>query len=164
MYQLHLALCALGEQHIENCVRRVIAEKLAQSLLMPRDAVPLHKFKKMPRLIERQRRLGKVRIFRKESIGRAMKIGEVAAPAAGDQNLASRLCIVFKKGHAASALRGNRGAHQPGSTRAQHNYVELARLRRHRSLSSIAGLSQGCVCAVCPWPEATCPCAGVPGF
>ena len=33
---------ALGEQHVENRARGVVAEQLAECLLMPRDSVTVH--------------------------------------------------------------------------------------------------------------------------
>ena len=64
---IHPAPLALRQQHVHDLPRRVIAEQLPQRLLVPLDSVALHKFKKMPRLIPRQRRLRKMRILRDES-------------------------------------------------------------------------------------------------
>ena len=60
-----------------------------------------------------------------------MNIGEVAAPAAGDENLAPRLSVAFKQQNPASAPAGNSGAHQACSTRSQDNCIEFANLGGH---------------------------------
>jgi hypothetical protein len=64
-----------------------------------------------------------------------VQIGEIAAPAAGDENLPPRLPIMFKQRHATATLPGNCGAHQPCRARSQNNYVELARFGGHCSHS-----------------------------
>src|ERR1035438_76974 len=61
-----------------------------------------------------------------------MQICKIAPPAAGDQNLSSRLSIVFEHGHPPPALSRHRRAHQPSRTRSPHNHIELARVGSYR--------------------------------
>jgi hypothetical protein len=60
-----------------------------------------------------------------------MEIGEIAAAAAGDKDLASRLAVVFHQSHSPSAPASHRRTHQPRRARAQNNHIELARRRAH---------------------------------
>ena len=122
---------ALRQQHIHDLPRRVIAEQLPQRLLVPLDPVSLDKFKKMARLVQRQRRLREVRILRNEVGRRAMNVGEVASSATGDEDLPPRLRIVFEQQHATIALARDGRAHQPGRPGAQHDYIEFAYLIGH---------------------------------
>src|SRR6266853_4767557 len=55
----------------------------------------------------------------------AMQVGEVAAPAAGDQDLLADLFSALQHGHAPSALAGFNGAHQARRAAAQNDYVKL---------------------------------------
>ena len=54
-----------------------------------------------------------------------MQVGEVAASAAGDQNLFSDALGPLQHGHAPSALAGLNGAHQTGRATAENDYIEL---------------------------------------
>jgi len=123
---------ALGEQHVEDVVRGAVAEELAKGLLVPGNAETLDQLEKVPRLVEGERGLGEVGILREEVGGRAVNVGEVAAAAAGDEDLAARLRVVVQHRHAAAALAGHGGAHQARSARAQHQDIEAAFARRGR--------------------------------
>src|SRR5579863_1972467 len=63
-----------------------------------------------------------------------MNVGEVAAPAARDQNLPPRLSVVFQQSHTPTALSSDRSAHQASRTRAKNNHVEGSRRGRHASI------------------------------
>ena len=52
-----------------------------------------------------------------------MQVGEVAAPAAGDQDLLANAVGAFQDGDAASALASSDGAHQPGGASAQNHRI-----------------------------------------
>ncbi len=84
---------------------------------MPRNPVPLNQLDKMPRLIESQRRLGKVRILRKKILRAAVQIRKIASPAAGDENFYSMLTVLFQQLHAPAAMPRHRRAHQPRRAR-----------------------------------------------
>ena len=53
-----------------------------------------------------------------------MKVGEVAASAAGDQNLLAQPVGVFEHGDAAAALTGFDGAHQAGCATTEDECIE----------------------------------------
>src|SRR5215467_9221090 len=60
----------------------------------------------------------------------AMQVGEVASPAAGDQDLFADTLGPLQHGHAASALAGFNGAHQAGCSGAENDYVETLHKKR----------------------------------
>jgi hypothetical protein len=66
-----------------------------------------------------------------------VQIGEVAASAAGDEDLSPWLPVVFEQRDSASALTSYRRAHQPSSSRAQDDYIELACFGRRHSVQNI---------------------------
>ncbi len=53
-----------------------------------------------------------------------MKVGEVAASAAGDQNFLAEPVGVFEHGDAAATLAGFDGAHQAGCAAAENDCIE----------------------------------------
>src|SRR5271163_3462061 len=53
-----------------------------------------------------------------------MKVGEVAASAAGDQNFLAQLTSMFEHGDAAAALAGFDGAHQACRATAENECIE----------------------------------------
>jgi hypothetical protein len=55
-----------------------------------------------------------------------VQIGEVAPPAARDEDLPARLTAMLQQGHTPPALPGGRRAHQPRRARAENDYIELA--------------------------------------
>ncbi len=66
--------------------------------------------------------------------GATMQVGEVATPAAGDEDLLADALGALQHGHATPAFAGFDGAHQPGSATAQNDYVErLLKLSPHRA-------------------------------
>ncbi len=72
-----------------------------------------------------------MRIRREEILGLAVKVGEIAAAAAGDENLLAQAVGVFEDGDTASALAGFDGAHQAGRAAAENQCVEdMGHVRR----------------------------------
>ena len=71
-----------------------------------------------------ERRPAEVRIAGQKPVGRAMQIGEIAAPAARDQNLGADLVGAIEEEDPAAALAGGQRAHQSGRARPQHNDIE----------------------------------------
>jgi len=65
-----------------------------------------------------------VRIGGEEILRRRAEIGEVAAPAAGHQDLLADAVRVFDDEHAPSALPGGDRAHQPGCAAADDQSIE----------------------------------------
>ena len=71
-----------------------------------------------------QRRLGEMRIRREEILRLAVQVGEIAAAAAGNQNLLAQSVGVLEDRDAASALAGLDGAHQARRASAENQCVE----------------------------------------
>ncbi|SAF20633.1 Uncharacterised protein [Enterobacter cloacae] len=103
----HTALFALGHQHIDNLLRGVVAEQLAQRLLMPRDAVLTDKIDKIPLGVTRQRRFAKMTVLAQIGRGLNIQVSKVAAPAAGHQDLPAWLFTVIQQQHATTRLSGH---------------------------------------------------------
>ena len=64
-----------------------------------------------------------MRIGRQEPLRRAVQIGEVAAPAAGDQDLLAGLARMVQHHHAAPAPPGGDCAHQAGGAGAEDDDI-----------------------------------------
>ncbi len=75
------------------------------------------------RSVARKRRLGEMRIRGKKILRAGVQIGEIAAAAAGDQDLLPDSIRAFEHQHTASALAGFDGTHQPGSTASENDDV-----------------------------------------
>src|SRR3546814_16382877 len=70
-----------------DCLRRTVAEQLAERLFVPGDAMGVDQRDEIGGGVARQRRLGEMRVRRQKAIGGGVDVGEVAAPAARDQYL-----------------------------------------------------------------------------
>ena len=116
---------ALGGQHLRDVACRAVAEQLAQRLLVIGNAVLLHQADEVRRGIARQRRLGEVRVGGEEVLRPCVQVGEVAAPAAGDEDFPADPGIVFEHGDAAPAPPGFDRAHQPGGAGADDQNVGI---------------------------------------
>src|ERR1700742_3902408 len=90
----------------------MIAEQLAQGLLVIRNAMLLNEGEEILWRVTSERRLGKVRIARQEVFRAAVDIGEIAAAAAGDENFLSRPLGKIEDGDAPSSFACFNGAHQ----------------------------------------------------
>ncbi len=124
--QLHPAPLAFRQEHGDDLAGRAVAEQLPQRLLVPGDAVPLHQVEEIARRVAAERRLGEMRVGREIAVRRGPEIGEVAAPAAGDEDLPARLSGVVEHQHPPAPLPRHRRAHQPGPAGAEHDRVELS--------------------------------------
>jgi len=129
-------------QHSCNVLRRPVAEQLAQFLLVIRDAVLFHHGDEVRGGVAGEGRLGKVRVGGKKVLRRGVKIREIAASAARNQDLLANAFGPLHDDHAAAPLAGLDRAHQTGRAASQHNGV----------ISLIHGLSlSGAVVEECPW-------------
>ena len=112
-------------EHVENVARGAIAEELSQSFFVIGNAVFLDQRDEICGSVAGQRGLGKMRIGREEIFGLAVEVGEVAAAAAGDEDLLADAVGVFEHRDAAAALAGFDGAHQTGGAAAENQCVEM---------------------------------------
>src|SRR5207302_2951890 len=75
--------------------------------------------------VSRERRFGEVRISGDKIFRLTMKVGEVAAATAGNQNLFADAPGAFEHSHALAPLPCLDGAHEPSRTAAENNYVKV---------------------------------------
>ncbi len=84
----------------------------------------LHQRNEVRRRIASQRRLGEMRIGGKKIVGLAVDIREIAATAAGDEDLFPEPVGMLQNRDAASALARLDGAHQASRAAAENQRVE----------------------------------------
>ena len=92
---------AFGEQHRDDRARRAVAEQLSERLLVIGDAMALDQRDEVVLRVAVERRLVEMRIGGDETLRRAMQVGEVAAPAAGDQDFRAGLVEMIEQQHLA---------------------------------------------------------------
>ena len=109
-----VGLGALGQQHVEDVVGGAVAEELAEGLLVPGDAVLFDQREEVLRGEAGERGLGEMRVGGEEVFRRGVAVGEVAAAAAGDEDLLAGAVGVVEHEHAAAAAAGFDGAHEAG--------------------------------------------------
>ena len=128
---------AFLRQHVDDLLRRFLAEQLAQSLFVPGDPVPFDHLKKIARRISRQQ-VGEMRVGR-QVVGRTgAEIGEIAAPAR-DQDLLADTVRPLDHEHAAAPLSGARGRHQSGGAATKdYRIVSLRPFIHHPTGSGLA--------------------------
>src|SRR5262249_44024628 len=105
--------------------RRSIAEELPQRLFMKSNPMLLHQRYEIFGHVARQGRSRKMRVRRNEVLRRAMNVGEVAAPAAGNQDLLADPLGPLQHRHTTPPLTRLDGAHEPGSTGAENDDVKI---------------------------------------
>src|SRR5581483_7104259 len=115
---------AFGQHHRHDLPCRAVAEKLAQGLLVPGDAMLVDQRDEIVLRVAGQRRFAEVRVLRQERAGIRVQIGEVAAPAARDQDLLADLLGVIEQQHTATALAGAHRAHQAGRSGTNEDDIE----------------------------------------
>jgi len=120
---LHVPTIALGLQHADDVLRRVVAEQLPELLFVIGDAVLLDQRDEVARRIPRKCRTAEVRVLRKEVARTGPAVGEVAASPAGDADLLAQQMIVLDHQHAAAALTRLRRAHHAGRARADDDDI-----------------------------------------
>src|ERR1019366_6360391 len=121
---LYSGNAAFGFQHSNDGLRRLVAEELPKLFLVVGNSVLLDEFDETRRHVPRQRRLAEVRISGEEVVGPAAQIGEIATPAAGDEDLFANAIGVLQHGDPAATLAGFEGTHQSGCAAAENNHVE----------------------------------------
>jgi len=103
--------------------RRSIAEQLAKLFLVIGDAMLFDEAHEVGRSIAGKRRLGEVWIGRKKVLWARVQVGEVAAAAAGDQNLLADSVRAFEYQDAPAPLPGFNGTHQASGSGSENNDV-----------------------------------------
>src|SRR5258706_4278752 len=136
---LDAPLLALGDEHVDDPLRAVVAEELPEHLLVIRDAVALHERDEVARRVARQRRAAEIRIARDEVAMRGVHVGEVAAPPARDADLLADLRVVVDEHHAPPALSRSCGRHHSRGAGADHGDIAVALLpERHQRCRAFA--------------------------
>ncbi len=120
----HAGGAALLFEHVSDVPCGAVAEQLAERLFMIRNMVLFDQRQKVLRREPRQGRLAEVRVSRYKVLRPAMQVGEIAAAAAGDEDLLANAIGMFEHRHAPSALAGFDGAHQPRGSGAEHDDIE----------------------------------------
>jgi hypothetical protein len=121
----HVRCGALVEQHPHDQLGRLVAEQLAELLLVVGDAMALDQRDEVGGRVARQRRLAEVRVRRQEVLRADVQVGEVAAPAAGHEDLLAHAVGALEHQHAAAAPAGFDGAHQAGGAGPDDDDVEV---------------------------------------
>ena len=131
----HVGRAALPFQHSGDVPSGAVAKKLPQSFFVVRDGMTLHHGDEIGRRVAGQRRFHEVRIRGEEILGTAIKIGKIAAAAAGNQNLFADARGALQNGYAPSPLTGFNGAHQPrGAAAENHGIVVLVIFWAHSAM------------------------------
>ena len=129
-----VALFALRQQHRDDLFCRTVAEQLAERLFVPRNPVALDQVEEIARGVPRERGFGEMAIGREVVVGPGAQIGEIAPPAARDEDFLPHRLGLFEHQHAPPALPGDRGAEQSRSSAAQYDRIMAHAMVRGRSL------------------------------
>ncbi len=126
----HTGVGAFVQQHLHDLLRRVVAEQLPELLLVIGDTVTLDHLDEMLRRVARQRRFAEMRIGGDE-IGRSgAGIGEIAAAAAGHQDLLAAAVRVLDQADAAPALARDPRTHEACGAAADDDHIGRASICR----------------------------------
>jgi hypothetical protein len=112
---LHAGAIALGFQQRNDVERGPVAKELPERLFVPGYAVAFNQLDKVARRIPRQRRPAEIGVLRQIVRRLGVKIGEVAAPAAGNADLLPKLVVMLDQQDAPSAATGDGRAHHSGA-------------------------------------------------
>ncbi len=110
-------------QHGNNIARCPVAKELPQRLLVPWDLVLLYQLQKISRSVAGKRGLGEMWIGGEEISRSRVQIGEVAAPAAGDQDLLADPVGMVKQKNPASAAARMDGAEKTCGAGAHDDHI-----------------------------------------
>ncbi len=93
--------------------------------------MPVHQIDEILLGVARQRRLAEVGVGRQEGMRTGLMVGEIAAAAAADEDLAARLLGVVEHQHGAAPITGLGRTHQSGRPGTDHHHIKLL---HHHSL------------------------------
>jgi hypothetical protein len=114
---------AFGFEHGNDVACGAIAEELTEGLLVIRNVVPLDECDEIARCVTGERGAGEVRIGGEELFGGAAEVGEIAAAAAGDQDLFADAIGVIEDKDAAATLACGDGGHETRCASAEDEDV-----------------------------------------
>ena len=123
---------AFGQQQVEDVVGGAVAKELAKGLLVPGDAVRFDHGEEVLRGEAGEGGLGKVRVGGEEVFRGGIAIREVAAAAAGDEDLLAGTLVRLEDEDAAPAASRLNGAHKAGGAGAEDEDVDFGGWSRHR--------------------------------
>ncbi len=121
---LHPGVIAGVLQHVDDVLRRLVAEKLAVFALVVRNAAALDHLDEIVLRKAGQGRAAKVRILRQVILCPHAAVAEIAAPAARNANALAELCAMVEQQHAPPAHARLCGAHHAGSAGTDHDDIE----------------------------------------
>ena len=116
---------AFGLEHGDDIARGPIAKKLAESLLVIGNAMPLDKCDEIAWCVPGERGAGEVRIRREKSIRGAVEVGEIAAASAGDEYLFADLVGMIEDQDAAASLTRRDGGHESRGAGTEDEHVTM---------------------------------------
>jgi hypothetical protein len=106
-------------EHGDDVLGGAIAEELAEGLLVIGNAMPLDERDEVPRRIAGERRACEVRIGGEETVRSAVDVCEIAAAAAGDEDLFANAVGMIEDEDTAAALTCGDGGHETSCTGAE---------------------------------------------
>jgi hypothetical protein len=122
---LHAGGAAFRFQHVRDDFRGVIAEKLAQRLLVVGDVVFFNQRDEIGGRVAGEGGFRKVIVCGDEVFRPAMEVSEIAAASAGDQDFLSDAVGALQYGDTAPAFAGLYGAEQTCGPCAKNQSVKL---------------------------------------
>src|ERR1700692_2451055 len=105
---------AFGFEHGEDVAGGAVTEKVASCLVVVRDARFFDQDDEIGGSVASDGGLGEMRVGGNEVFNAAVKVGEVAASTAGDEDFFAEAIGALEDGDAAAALAGPDSAHQAG--------------------------------------------------
>ena len=103
----------------------MVAEELSPRFLVVGNVMFFDQGNEIRRRIPGQRGFCEVWVRGDEVFWRAIKVGEITAPAAGDENLLAGAIRAFQKRDATPAFAGFDRAHEPGRSGAKHYRIAM---------------------------------------
>jgi len=101
-------------EHGDDVASGAVAEELAEGLLVIGNAMPLDECDEIARCVAGERGAGEVRIGGEETVRGAVDVGEIAAAAAGDEDLLADAIGMIEDQDAAATLACSDGGHEAG--------------------------------------------------
>ncbi len=129
---LDFGIAALGFEHVGDVLRGAVAEKLAESFLVVRNAMLFDQRDEVGWRVAGERGFREVLVGAEEILRAAVDVREVAAAAAGDENFLADAIGTLEDSDAASALAGFDGAEESRGACAENESVKFVRREAKR--------------------------------